>query len=459
MTSIYTYLLVPALFVFAAFGAEEPLAFPGVEGFGSHSRGGRGGRVIKVTNLNASGPGSLQAACQAEGRRIVVFEVSGVIQGEVVLTKPGITIAGQTAPGAGITIEGRLRNPYRIAPNLYDVIIRHVRVRPRPVSGKSAQGDCIQLTDIDRLVLDHVSCSWGSDENIDVSDCRDFTIQWTSIEESDDTGHQKGPHNFGMIMGYSGRDASVHHNLFAHHQRRAPLTGLELLDHRNNVIYNMLKALRWHGKEMNRLRRGKGFRANVINNYFKTGPNASKPEGPAYAAIDATSNEELYAAGNVFSWITGIADAWKHPLGKGVFLQLPIRVEDPWPAARVTTHSAEQAYHMVLAAAGCLPRDAVSLRTVEEVRTGTGSWGRHEPPDGLMQGLTPTRAPADSDDDGMPDAWERKHKLNPKDPSDGNKIVPAGASARNRHQGYTYIEFYINELADKLEEKALAGVR
>ncbi len=437
----------------ALHGAETtPLpSFPGAEGFGAKSAGGRGGRVIKVTNLNASGPGSLQAACEAEGPRIVVFEVSGVIKGRIQIKHPRITIAGQTAPGAGITIVGMLMNPYRIKPNLHDVIIRHLRVRPLPATGKTSSNDCLQLTDIDRLMIDHVSVSWGSDENMDLCNLRDITVQWSTIEESDMTGHVKGQHNFGMIMGYSGRDATVHHNLFAHHLRRAPLCGLELLDHRNNVIYNMRRGIYWHPAKMNQQRPGKGFRANIVGNYFKPGPDAPKTgDDLDQPLVDATALEELYAENNFFSWVGRVVDIWKHPLKQGVLLQYPVRIDTPWPAPPVTTHAPGEAYGMVLASAGAFPRDTVSLRTVREVRTGTGSWGRHDPPGSLMEGLKPVKPPQDSDNDGMPDPWERARGLNPQDASDANKTVPAGASSGNRHMGYSYIEFYLNELADKL---------
>ena len=426
-------------------------AFPGAEGFGAKAAGGRSGRVVKVTNLYPSGPGSLNEACQAEGPRIVVFEVSGAIPGDVLITHPRITIAGQTAPGVGITIAGRLMNPYRIKPNLHDVVIRHVRVRPPRNRSKNAAGDCIQLTDIDRLILDHVSVAWGSDENIDVCNSRDLTIQWSSIEESDTEGHVKGQHNFGLIMGYAGRDATVHHNLFAHHLRRAPLVGLELLDHRNNVIYNMRRGVYWHGPEMNRQRPGMGFRANIVANYFKPGPDAPRTGRDLNnASIDATAVEEIYAAGNYFPWAGGVADPWEQPLRRGILAQYPHRIREPWPAPPVGTDSAEQAYEHVLRMAGSFPRDVVSKRTVEEVRAGKGSWGRHDPPGGLMEGLTPAPPPRDTDRDGMPDDWERMHELNLKDPSDANRTVPAGASPGNRHQGYTYVEFYLNELADQL---------
>jgi hypothetical protein len=412
-------------------------AFPGAEGFGAKSIGGRGGRVIKVTNLNAAGPGSLQAACEAPGPRIVVFAVSGVIKGDVSIKHPRITIAGQTAPGAGITIEGMLKNPYRIQPNLHDVTIRYLRVRPPRPTRVDASHDGIQLTDIDRLILDHISVSWAADENIDVCNSRELTIQWSAIEESETEGHEKGQHNFGLIMGYKGHSATVHHNLFAHHLRRAPLSGLEVLDHRNNVIYNMRRGIYWHPPRMNESRPGKGFRANIVANYFLPGPNVRAIE----SAIDAKAAEEIYAAGNHFEGAGGVVDPWQHPLNRSIFLEYPIRAREPWPAPAVATQSAAQAFEKVLQLAGCLPRDAVSRRTVEEIRGRSGAWGRHDPPGGLMAGLNPAAAPPDKDDDGLPDAWERAHKLNPEDPADSSRIGPGG---------YVWIEVYVNELADRL---------
>ncbi len=431
----------------AALGAEEaPAAFPGAEGFGAKAVGGRGGRVIKVTNLNPSGPGSLQVACETEGARIVVFEVSGIIPGNVNIKHSNITIAGQTAPGAGITIEGMLKNPYRIQPNLHDVVIRFLRVRPKPATRKWEGGDCLQLTDIDRLIIDHVSCSWGSDENVDVCNSRDLTIQWCSIEESDTGGHSEGQHNYGMIMEYAGRDATVHHNLFAHHQKRAPLCGLEVLDHRNNVIYNMLLPFVFHPARMNQQRPGEPFRANIVGNYFKDGPNFRWEKTRRLASlIWKRPSVDLYTKGNYFTWLGRV----ENDFGEGP------SSEDPWPAAPVSTQPAPAAYERVLALAGCLPRDATSKRTIEEVRKGTGSWGRHDPPGGLMEGLEPERPPLDSDGDGMPDDWERAHGLDPSDVADGSKIVPADGSPDDRHKGYTYVEFYINQLADELVAKQL----
>ncbi len=471
--------------------APKPAAFPGAEGFGAVSVGGRGGRVIKVTNLNASGPGSLQAACSAKGPRIVIFEVSGVIpvtgRGKykaLYIADSRITIAGQTAPGAGITITGPLstkpfydrRRVDPTAPRISDLTIRFLRFRltnPAP--------DAVRLVAAKRFILDHVSGSWALDETMDFSVSQRYTIQWCGIEESawkprekyrigDSQQFKSGgnrPHNYGMIMGYTDKgNVSLHHNLFAHHNRRTPLCGVEILDHRNNVIYNVAQGIMFHSARANRDRPGKPFRANIVANYFKPGPSAvadgkdalpgNKAGGWFRCSMVAEAGADIYAEGNHFASVGKTLDVWKadakmREIGMGKC----IKAEKPWPAPPVTTQKAEDAYKSVLAHVGCLPRDSVSKRMVKDTREGTGEWGRHEPKGGLMEGMTPGKAPKDSDNDGMPDEWEKAHKLNPADPKDANGIVPAGASKDDRHKGYTYIEFYINELADKLIEQTI----
>jgi len=427
--------------VAAAPASADIVAFPGAEGFGRITTGGRGGRVIKVGTLSPTGPGSLNEAVQSKGPRIVVFDVSGVIKGPVTITEPDLTIAGQTAPGAGITVEGLFATRYRIRPPANNIIIRFVRVRPKRPRRKSHGGDCFQLTNVDRLILDHCSCSWGNDENMDLCGSRNMTVQWCTIEESDAVGHSKGyAHNFGMIMGYAGRNASVHHNLFAHHRKRAPLCGLEILDHRNNVIYNMLLPFVFHPPRMNGARPNEPFRVNIVGNYVKDGPNVrNHMKGKSFdGLIWKRQSIDPHIRENKCSWIPPSADT--------VMTGRPA----PWAAPPVRTRPAAEAYESVLQRAGCFPRDAVTERTMEETRAGTGGWGRHEPEDGLMSGLKPGTPAKDADNDGMPDAWEKAHRLNANDPRDANGIVPKGASDGDRHAGYTWIEFYLNELADGL---------
>lgn len=440
--------------------SDQLIAFPGAEGWGASSFGGRGGRVIKVTNLNAFGPGSLAAACASEGPRIIVFEVSGVIRGDIRIKHPYITIAGQTAPGGGVTIEGVVSSyDYGV----HDVIIRHLRVRPRRSSGVG--GDCLQLAGRgpDRsgtynIMLDHLSLSWGNDEMIDLYHAHDVTVQWCSIEESDDQGHTKGAHNYGMISAAEDNGAvSVHHNLWAHHSRRvpcmAPYRENAADDFCNNLVYNCRGGY---------VDDGHGARAkspvNLHKNYYRRGPQTEQRLYPFALSPDM----KYYVRDNFFEdwgyqdhprhWKpanqTGGVPPWIQFNNNGGELQSPAK------APPIELVDARAAYSLVLAKAGCWPRDRVTLRTIDEVISRTGNWGRNaplEPSDAwFFEGLHPTRAALDSDNDGIPDAWEQTHGLDPNNAADASRIVGAGESTMDRFVGYAFIEFYINSLADAL---------
>ena len=445
--------------VAAAQDAAELRAFPGAEGWGASSRGGRGGRVIKVTNLNASGPGSLAEACAADGPRIVVFEVSGVIHGDIRITRPYITIAGQTAPGAGITVEGVVSSYDYGA---HDIIIRHLRVRPRRDIG--AGGDCIQLGGLGptksgtyNIILDHLSLSWGNDEIIDLYHAHHVTVQWCTIEESDDLGHTKGAHNYGLISAAEDNGAvSIHHNLWAHHARRvpclAPYRENAASEFCNNVIYNCRGGY---------VDDGHGDRArspvNIHGNYYRRGPQTQDRIYP----FALSPHMSYYVRDNYFEdwgyqghpqhWTWGGPDRapkWVQFNNNGRELDGPAMTPE------IELLDATAAYPEVLSKAGCWPRDRVTRRTIQEVTTQTGSWGRNAPieptDEWFLEALTPGRAPADTDDDGLPDAWEKSHSLNINDPDDATRVVTEGESQSDRHLGYTHIEYYINELADQL---------
>ena len=413
----------------AARAAEALPAFPSAEGFGAGSIGGRGGRVIKVTNLDSRGPGSLRAACSAEGPRIVVFDVSGVIPGDVVIEHGRISIMGQTAPGAGVTIAGMLSTRYNPPQTIDDVVVRFLRVRPTGTRGSS--GDAIQFSQARRVILDHVSCSWACDETIDIYGAQDVTVQWCSIEESAVAGHPEGRHNYGLISGPQGERVSIHHNLFAHHARRCPAIANGPADVRNNVVYNFRDGLSHEGHKPN----DRGF--NLIGNYYKRGP--SDPKIFPFCFRD---NVSYYLRDNFIEGVGTIQDPWaeadKLP-GLKYYARHGRRAADEFPVAKVTTHSPEAAYELVLQRTGCLPRDAVTRRIVREVRTGTGAWGRPGA-EQLMQDLQPLRPPVDSDQDGMSDAWEKAHGLDPADGSDHRKVMESG---------YTAIEEYCHELGDE----------
>ena len=237
---------------FSTFAQDRLPSFPGAEGFGAIAVGGRGGRVIKVTNLNASGPGSLHAACADRGPRIIVFEVGGVIRGDIEIRHSNITIAGQSAPAPGITIAGRLLALPFHEERLHDIVVRHLRLRPPPTNGVS--GDAIQLPKSERIMLDHLSLAWANDEMIDIIHSSEVTVQWSTIEESDITGHAKGGHNYAILSAYPGSgNVSIHHNLFAHHSRRLPSLSPQVSnkpdDFRNNVVYNFRDGLSHEGHE------------------------------------------------------------------------------------------------------------------------------------------------------------------------------------------------------------------
>ena len=447
----------------AAHGLE---AFPGAEGFGAATVGGRGGQVIKVTNLNAAGPGSLQAACSAAGPRTVVFEVSGVIRGDIYIQNPYITLAGQTAPGAGITIEGMLTCPGNGAGmGTHDIVVRHLRLRPRRRIGDT--GDAVQMvgSGAHSIIIDHCSMSWAVDETIDLIHARDVTVQWCTIEESDTEGHDQGRHNMGLLAAYDGTgNVSIHHNLWAHHGSRVPaVTPYEPdqpADFRNNFVYNVNTAFTPAGHGMYQ-----ESPINLVGNWYGRGPNnigvGSDEAGMDYPLAPfamETESGEIHISGNYIDgwgyvgdprdWDWGQVPVWIPYNRKGVKLDAPADV------AAVTTQTALEAYEAVLAEAGCWPRDRVTRWTVNDVRTRAGQWGRNAPlapaDEWFLAGLTVGVAPLDTDDDGMPDDWELAHGLDPANPADRNAIVPPGASPDDRHMGYTYVEYYINELSDTL---------
>ncbi len=426
--------------------AEKLPAFPGAEGFGTDSVGGRGGKVLKVTNLDSKGPGSFRWALEQKYPRIIVFDVSGVIRLSGKFYSPKLTIAGQTAPGAGITIDGCLAFCGSKDAAMEDLVIRFIRVRPT-FKGWTSGGDCIRVgggrgaKSDQRVVLDHVSVAWSTDEAIQFS--AGGTMQWSACEGSDTGWEGHHHHNYGPYFYACKLPQTLHHSLIAHATERCPQqSGTPLFDMRNCVIYNC-----WPGVQLGN--------SNAVGNYLKEGPGGPQnmrpnmlPLRPARPGLSQVRGGKVYATGNVIKPLRGAPQKIQ-----GKFRG---RRDTPHPAPKVTTQSAEEAYEMVMAHAGCLPRDAVSKKTFMEARTGTGFMGRYEPEGGLMTGLKPGKPPKDSDKDGLPDEWEKAHKLNPNDPKDSNKIVPAGASKGDRHKGYTYIEFYIDELADKLIAQAIA---
>ncbi|WP_069658586.1 pectate lyase family protein [Arcticibacter eurypsychrophilus] len=460
---------------------EEALAFPQAEGFGRNTTGGRGGSVIMVTNLNDSGSGSLRAAILTTGPRIIVFKVSGriILKSTLNINNGDVTIAGQTAPGDGICL-----SDYTTTINADNVIIRYLRCRLG--NEVLVENDAMNGRNHQNIIIDHCSLSWSVDETGSFYDNKNFTLQWCILSESlFAAGHVKGNHGYGGIWG--GQKASFHHNLISSHTSRTPRFNgsrysgqpdLEIVDFRNNVIYNWGNVNSAYGNE--------GGYVNIVNNYYKAGP--ATPGNLTTSSVSNKRNRILnytsfyfgtdakvypdtlfggkfYISGN---YINGYSDVTLDNIAKGVQPDSYYRRSSLMASARqvlpadfgvIKTQTAEQAYFSVLDSAGAIfpKRDAVDLRVVNDARTGTASYeGKGYStvtspgvthPSGIIDSQSDvggwplynsTAAPLDSDLDGMPDDWEKVKGLNPNSTSDRN--------GKNLSTAYDNVEVYINEL-------------
>ncbi len=416
-------------------------AFPGAEGFGKYTVGGRGGKVIEVTNLHDAGPGSFRAAVTAKGPRTVVFQVSGTIalESELKIREPFLTIAGQTAPGDGICLKN-----YQVNFDTSQVIMRYLRFRPGDEKGK--EQDAFGGGG-DHIVVDHCSASWGVDETFSINKAANLTVQWCLVSESlYHSIHKKGNHGYGGLWG--GPGGSWHHNILAHHSSRNPRASGNvdsgLMDYRNNVIYN------WG---FNSAYGGELWPRNWINNYYKSGP-ATDDKVRHRIFLQKDPRGKMYTTGNFVAGFPAIsADNWKGGIDfspEGEATEKTLRVDRPFVVAPVTTQAAEVAYELVLAQAGAsLARDPVDRRVIEEIRSGTAKFGASYKGGGKgiidsqrdvggWPELRSLPAPVDTDHDGVPDVWERAHGLNPHDPDDGRRATTPG--------GYTNLELYLNSL-------------
>jgi hypothetical protein len=416
-------------------------AFPGAEGFGAYAQGGRGGRVYHVTTLEDGGPGSLREAVEAEGPRIVVFEVGGTIRLKKALEirNPFITIAGQTAPGDGICLrDGAL------GVGTDQVVIRYLRCR---LGDQGKGGDAIGIGRGRHIILDHCSAGWSLDEALSCStgepDLSEVTVQWCFITEALNPKN----HSFGsLIRGCRGARYSFHHNLYAHNRNRNPRPGNYdrqnphaedpnglLLDFRNNVIYNWSGSYAGYNADKDSV-----TRLNYVGNYLLPGPN-SRANGIAYQ--EGSPYNRGYFAGNCYGHQLP-EDPWKLvDFGKWRAGQIAAyQQSQPFETGPLVTQEAKDAYRDVLQWGGAtLPRrDAVDRRIVEEVSTGKGHILNSQTEVGGWPELQTAAAPRDEDGDGMPGEWERQNGLDPKNPADG---------AQDRDgDGYTNVEEYLNSL-------------
>jgi len=437
-------------------------AFPGAEGFGSTTPGGRDGRVIEVTSLDDEGPGSLREACRASGPRVILFRVGGTIhlKDEIVITEPFATIAGQTAPGDGICLRGA-----GLVISTHDVIVRGLRIRvgddrngPDPEmrdgirigvatkkeaeqlrtlisrAGGSRPDDSLLPRPVHDVIVDHCSVSWAIDENMDVTHpAHDVTIQWCVISEAlFHSLHPKGPHSMGLLIIDHSKRVTVHHCLFAHNSDRHPqMKGGTETEVINNVAYDYIfRATSLRDPE------GSGpYKANIIGNHYI--PGRWHGSGTMEVGIDFPKpGSAVYLDGNIGPHRPTEKLDQRFMLSGGLeWLSSEPAVEP----SGVTTQSAADARDLVLENAGAtVPhRDSVDERAVSDTQRQRGHVIDSPRQVGGWPLLKDGPAPPDSDHDGMPDEWERTHDLDPADPSDGVALAPSG---------YTWVEEYINSL-------------
>ena len=487
-TSIITnkYLVTKNVMISGTTYPFRQIAFPGAEGAGRFAKGGRGGSVYYVTNLNNSGTGSLRDAV-SQPNRTIMFKVSGTIYllSPVVILQDNITIAGQTAPGDGICLAN-----YGMGIRANNVIIRYIRSRPGDIIINP--GDTAKAVDamynnfgnpvtkpFSNIIVDHCSMSWSTDEAGSFYAISNFTLQWCMLSESlyQSIHVKETPHGYGGIWG--GQQSSFHHNLLASHSNRNPRfsgsanTGqpeLEYVDFRNNVVYN------WVGSTYG----GAGGHQNMVNNYYKPGPATTGETSCAtsnrrhrilsyttYSVSlggDTIPGGKFYIKGNYVpgypcvdepndssdnNWVNGV-----HPdnLPGAAEALAAARVNTPFAYSPVTTQTAPDAYIAVTSGAGAiLPRrDTVDRRIARETLTGTATYEDSSyqasgmgHPSGIINSqntvggwptLTSTAYPDDTDNDGLPNWWELMT---------GNDSTSTAANATGSN-GFTILENYLN---------------
>jgi pectate lyase len=433
------------LAVAASPAAGELVAFPGAEGAGRLATGGRGGRVIRVTSLEDGGPGSLRAAIEAKGPRTIVFDVGGTIRLKkpLVVRNGQLTVAGQTAPGGGIAVRDRV---FEIAAD--DVVVRYVRARLGDES--RVESDAFTISSGRRIVVDHVSASWSVDETLSAGspyrgpedDLRDVTVQWSIISESmKKSVHAKGEHGYGSLLrGAHGAKMSFHHNLWAHHAARMPRPGNYLTpdkdsvgafyDFRSNVFYNWGGS--YSGYNADEGEKASHAAYNFVDNYYLRGPDSKKP----VAFDERNPLARAWFAGNAMDGVIA-KDPWSLVSGRK---DTEYRLAGPLALGPVKRDPAASAYGRVLAGAGAsLVRDPVDARVIESVRAHTGRQIDSQKEVGGWPELAPGTPWVDGDGDGLPDSWETKHRLDSRDPADGN--------ADRDGDGYTELEEWLSGLA------------
>ncbi|WP_158995654.1 polysaccharide lyase family 1 protein [Mucilaginibacter sp. L196] len=403
-----------SFFSFAAFGQQ--LSFPGAEGFGRFASGARGGNVYKVTNLNDSGNGSFRDAV-SQPKRTVIFDVSGVIKiNEKIKVAPDITIAGQTAPGAGITVYG---NSVSFSSNS---IVRYMRFRG---SDNMPRGACVVVADsLDKLILDHISIEWGRWDNLHIKNSTNVTLQYCMVADG------INPQRFGALL-ENPRFVTIHHCLWADNQSRNPKAKAKI-EYVNNVIYN------WGVSGLVGGHSAEDHYQDIAGNYFIAGPNSSNNFLAMFTATDHVYQHDNMVDMNKDGILNGRAITTEEFVKeKATLLSQPTLLT----ANDVKIGTPKDAYKIVIAQAGAsLNRDAIDNRILGYV-TSLGKAGKIinsvVEAGGQPEVIEVRTNLKDQDGDGVPDDWEISNHLNPNDPADAQAVNASG---------YSNLEIYLNSL-------------
>jgi pectate lyase len=424
--------------------AQQP-AFPGAEGFGAYATGGRSGTVYHVTNLNNSGSGSFHDAV-SQPNRTVVFDVSGIINvpsnAPLAIAQSNITVAGQTAPGDGVTLKGGLTS----VENTRNVIVRFLHCRPGDVNCPNFQEDSFHVYRGSNVIADHISGAWCNDEVLSVTSSTNVTIQWCMITEPlnhscHDEGSGVQDHGYGSLLRYGAGGVTYHHNLYAHCLSRNPRLGDSIhLDFVNNVVFNWGSQAGYNASDGADNPNGYTNWMNSVCNFFIAGTNTSSSKrGNIFnSGVPTASFCQIYQSGNNMDTnfnhvFEGSDRGWA--AFTGTFTMNATRFAFP----PVTTDTASNAYVRVLSGVGAsVARDAVDARIVSNVMSQTGKIINSQNEVGGWPTVNSLPAPTDTDQDGMPDYWEQALGLDPNNAADGNALTA---------DGYTRLEGYLNWLA------------
>ena len=475
MNKLFLLFLTTLLSVSVSSQSQPLKAFPTAEGFGKFASGGRGGKVVEVTNLNDSGEGSLRWALTEAGREhaTIVFRVSGIItlEKDIRAKLYHVTIAGQTAPGDGILYRGGKLN----LGGSKNVIMRNLRGRIGLRGDKDfIKGGSIGIENADTIIIDHCCFGWSGEENMTIYDNHFTTVQWCIVHEGlYNAGHQKGNRSYACQWG--GSPASFHHNLLAHnYNRSARLNGATnhnqdrnvFMEYQNNVNYNWGKPNSCYGGE-NEAGEGSTHECNFVGNYYKPGP--ATPANSYFMQLSKarkgktlTGPSLWFFSGNKMEGNKAVTkDNWlavdnqtgfelkDMQSSKTVYPSKfhPASNAFDYDVYKTPVESADKAYKRVLAKAGTVRRDAVERRVVDEVKNGMARYRGTQGSAGFIDSPADAEgwpvyaqvAPVvDNDHDGMDDAWELKNGLDPNNPDDRNKVFSK--------EGYTALEVYLNAL-------------